>query len=189
MTSTGLQEFKEVLRNFREMSSLALKGTIAAPLIQYWTKVGPPPAVAVPILTSVVGFVAVMWTFHFWHAATKKRIDARMRWCIFIFCASLLASGFLFERFTARPGAGRDLVVCGYAFRPSITQAITADYDCEKALSDAEYDANRVWTGASIALVHLTLIVCWMTAFVSISMFISAFIILHRRPFMKRTNA
>lgn len=171
------------------MSSLALKGTIAAPLIGFLTKLGPPPATAVPILTSITGFIAVIWTFHFWHDVSQRRLNARMRLCLLVFCVALLASGILFGLYTIRPGSGRDLVVCGYSLRPDILPLMTAGYTSEQALRDAEYDASQVWTETSIVVVRLALTASWLIAFVSISMFVSTFIILQRRPHATLTKA
>jgi hypothetical protein len=166
--SPGIEQFKVVLKDFRDMSSLALKGTLAAPVINFWTKLGPPPAPAVTMLTSLMGFIAVVWTFHFWYGMSKRRLGSRMVLCVVVFCGTLLASGVLFDLFTVRPGGGRDLVVCGYSVLPDIRPLMTGDYTPLRALRESEYDAGRVWTRTSITVVHLALILCWLMAFASL---------------------
>jgi hypothetical protein len=133
------------------------------------------------MLTSLMSFIAVIWTFHFWHSISKKRLGSRMVLCLVVFCGTLLGSGVLFDQFTVRPGAGRDLVVCGYSVLPDIRPLMTGDYTPLRALRESEYDAERVWTRTSITVIHMALILSWLMAFASLSMFIATFIIQHRR--------
>jgi hypothetical protein len=129
-----------------------------------------------------MGFIAVVWTFHFSYGASKRRLDARMVVCVPVFCGALLAAGILLEGFTVRPGSGRDLVVCGYSVLPELRPLIAAgDLTPLKALRGAEYDPYQVWTRASVIIVHVTLVTCWLLAFVSFSMFLATFIILQKR--------
>jgi hypothetical protein len=179
VADTGLQEFRQVLKNFRELGSLAVKGTVALPLLNIWLKFGPPPAAAMAICTSALQFLAVMWTFHFWHGTPRKNLDRRMRVCAVLFVLGLLASGVLLERFTMRPGPKREVVVKGYVLRSEVQPLIGPNFDTTAALQAAGYDPEQVWTAASIGTIHVLLVASWMIAFVSIAMFISAFLLRH----------
>jgi hypothetical protein len=181
MNKTGLQEFKEVLKNFRELGSFAIKGTVALPLLNLWYKLGPPPATTIALLTSAMEFLAVMWTFHFWHGMPRKRLNIRMRLSAIVFCIALAASGILIERFTLRRTPARDGIVLGWVLRPDVRPLMSATYTPMDALRDAEYDPRRVWTLGSISLVHAVVIACWLITFVSVSVFTSIFIIQQKR--------
>jgi hypothetical protein len=181
MAATGLQEFKRVVTDFHELSSLAVKGTVALPLLNLWSKVGPPPTTAIAVLTSGLQFLAVMWTFHFWHDTAEKNLNRRMRLCGALFVVGLIASGVLLKQFTVRPGPSRDPVVEGYALRSDVQPLVGPNHTPLDALREAEYDPSEVWTSASVTVVHVVLVVCWMTTFVTIAMFISTFLMLQRR--------
>ncbi len=181
MASTGLEEFKDVLGSFQDLSSLAIKGTVALPLLNLWARLGPPPSVAVSTLTSAAEFVAVIWAFHFWHDYVQSSLERRMRASIAIFCFTLLAAGVLLEEFTIRPTADGERIVFGYVLRPDVKPLLSASYTESEALRDAQFDPQRVWQPWSITVVHLGLIICWIAAFVALGMFVSSFIILQRR--------
>jgi hypothetical protein len=182
MTDTGLREFRQMLANFRELGSLAVKGIVALPLLNVWLKFGPPPAAAMAVCTSALQFLALMWTFHFWHSAPQKNLDRRMRVCAVLFAVGLLASGVLLEDFTLRPGPNRERVVKGYVLRNDVQPLIGPNFDTTTALQAAGYDPEQVWTASSITTIHVLLAVSWMIAFVSIAMFISGFLLQRRKP-------
>jgi hypothetical protein len=181
MNTGGLKEFKDVLKSFRELGALAIKGTVALPLLNIWSKLGPPPAPAVAVLTSAMQFLAVMWAFQFWHNLPRKRLNTLMKVAAAVFCAALAGTGVLMERFTFRPVPDHESVVLGYQLRPDIQPLVKTTYTPMDALHDAEYDPARVWTQGSIILVHVALTVCWLLTFISVSVFASAFLIQQKR--------
>jgi hypothetical protein len=180
MNTGGLKEFKDVLKSFRELGGLAIKGAVALPLLNIWSKLGPPPATAIAVLTSAIQFLSVMWTFHFWAPLPRKVLDTRMKLAAAVFCTALIATSVLMERFTVRPAPGHQSVVLGYQLRPDVQPLVKATYTPMDALHDVEYDPARVWTEGSIIAVHVILTVCWLLTFVSISVFASTFLIQHK---------
>ena len=107
-------------------------------------------------------FLAVMWTFQFWHGLPRKRLETRMKGAAAVFMLALAATGILMDRFTVRPPPARDRIVLGYELRPDVQPLITRTYTPMDALHDAEYDASRVWTQGSIVAVHTGSTVCWL---------------------------
>lgn len=180
MASTGLEEFKQVLTDFHELGSLAVKGTVAAPLLDVLLKFGPPPTAAIAVLTSVMQFLAVMWTFHFWHGTARTKLNRRMKLCAALFVVGLLLSGVLIKQFTASPGLGRDSVVLGYALRSDVQPLIGPNHTPVDALREAQYDASQVWTNPSITAIQVLLVIAWTGTFVAVAMFISTFLMLQR---------
>jgi hypothetical protein len=182
MGANGLKEFKEILKNIRELGSLAITGTVAAPLLNVWLRFGPPPTAAIAVLTSGMQFMAVMWAFHFWRGMPKKDLNRKMKLCVAFFVLGLIVSGFLIEQYTISPGPNRDNIVGGYELRSDVQPMIGPNYTPLDALHESQYDASQVWTRTSITAIHLFLATSWIATFVSIAMFISAFVILHRAP-------
>ena len=181
MASTGLSEFREVLSDFQQLKSLALKGAIAAPLIDIWLKLGPPPPKAIGVFTTLVEFLALVWVFQFWSDTEERSLRVRMRGALCIFLIGLVSSLVLLDRFTVSPGKGRDRVVEGYSLRPDVKRIVGESYTAEEALSGSEYDPDKVWTRESIALLRALITATWMATFSGFAVYLTVFIILQRR--------
>jgi hypothetical protein len=181
MAETGLSEFKEVLSDFQQLSSLALKGIVAAPLMDIWLKLGPPPAKAIGALTALMEFVAVVGVFQFWSDTKERNLRVRMLIALGVFLAGLVSSLVLLQRFTVSPGQGRDRVVEGYSLRADIKPIVNESYTPEQALRESEYDPDKVWTRESIALLRVLITVTWMATFAGFAVYLTVFIILQRR--------
>jgi hypothetical protein len=177
----GLREFKDALSDFRELTALAVKGTIAVPLVALVLKFGPPPSGEVCVLTSGAVFLSMIWTFQFWRNLSEKCLRFRMKSAVLIFCITLSTSGILLATRTLRPGPNRDRIVLGYKLRPDYKRLVSAPPTPMEALEEAEYDPYRIWTSSSIVVVETALIASWVIAFTAAGMFVSAFAILQRR--------
>ena len=181
MATSGLSEFKEVLTDFRQLASLALKGAVTAPLIDIWLRIGPAPTRLVAVLSSLVEFLAVVWVFQFWRDARERRLSVRMKVALGFFFVGMVLSLVLLWTFTISAGQGRDRVVEGFTIRPEIKPLINTSYSAEQALRESEYDAERVWTKRSIVAVQTSMIVIWMTSFAFLAVYLTIFIVLQRR--------
>jgi len=179
--SSGLSEFKETLADFRQMGSLALKLAIVAPLADIGLNMGLAPKNSVAILTSLMEFIAIVWVFHFWHDAEARKLNARMKAGLVLFCLGLVGSLVLLERFTVPPGQGRERVIEGISIRPDVRLLLGPSYTAEDALRDSEYDPDKVWTSGSIAALRTVITVIWLFTFVSLAVYLTTFILLQRR--------
>ena len=180
MAAGGFQEFKTLLKDFRELGALVVKGAVAIPLLNVWLKFGPPPAAAVAMFTSAVQFLAVTWAYHFWYGLGPKRLNLRMRFFVALFVGGLLAFGILLQQFTIRPTPKGELVVEGYALRSDVQPLIGPNYTSLDALREAQFDPSQVWTTASITTIHVLLVVSWLASFASVGLFLSAFLLAHK---------
>jgi hypothetical protein len=181
MEATGLSEFKDVLSDFRQLSSLALKASVAAPLADILLKLGPPPSKAVGVLTSLTEFVAIVWVFQFWSNAPERKLSVRLKIALCLFFVGIVSSLVLLERFTISPGQGRERVIEGLTLRPDVKAVVDASYTPEQALRDSEYDPDKVWTKQSIAVLRTFITVIWMATFACLGIYLTGFIILQRR--------
>jgi hypothetical protein len=181
MATTGLGEFTEVLGDFRQLGSLALKGAVAAPLANLWLKLGPPPTNAIAVLTSLAEFVTVVWVFHFWHDANEGQIKTRMKVSLVCFVAGLVACLVLLEQLTVTPGPGRDRIIIGFRIRPDVQPILTTKYKAEDAMRDNEYDADKVWTRESISIARISVTLTWLFSFSCLAIYLTAFIMSQRR--------
>jgi len=179
--STGMSEFKDVMADFGQLSSLALKGVVTAPLIDLWLRLGPPPAKSMAILTSLFEFVVVVWGFHFWSSIDIQKLNKRMKIALCIFCVGLISSLFLMSMFTVSPGVGRDRVIEGWAVRTDVKPVLNTSYSSEQALRDGEFDPTAVWTATSVATMRILITVVWLVTFAALAGYLTTFIMLERR--------
>lgn len=181
ITPTGMSEFKDVIADFGQLSSLALKGVVAAPWIDLWLRLGPPPAKSMALLTSLFQFVVVIWGFHFWSTIDVQKLNGRMKIALCMFCVGLVSSLFLMSMYTVSPGAGRERVIEGWAVRSDVGPVLSSSYTAEQALRDSEYDPASVWTAESVATMRMLITALWLVTFASLAGYLTAFIMLQRR--------
>ena len=181
MGTTGLSEFKEVLADFQQLGSLALKGVVAAPLADLWLKLGPPPVRPIAVLTSLMEFVTVVWVFQFWYSLKERGLNIRMKLALGFFVLGLVSSLVLLGRFTVSPGEGREKVVEGWSIRPDVRPLLDSSYTAEQALRDSEYDPDRVWTKESVVVVRTSITIVWVATFDCLAVYLTLFLILQRR--------
>ena len=181
MAKNGISEFKAVLSDFQQLGSLALKGAIAAPLADIWFKLGPPPAKAMGGLTALIQFVVVVFVFQFWFNSEERKLRFRMLIALSVFVVCLLSSLMLLDGFTVSPGVGRDRIIEGYSLRPDVKHLVNESYTPEQALTESEYDPDKVWTRGSIAVLRALITVTWMATFAGFAVYLTLFIILQRR--------
>jgi hypothetical protein len=182
MAQTGLNEFREVLSDFRQLSALATKALVVVPFADLWLKLGPPPSKIVASITSLIGFLALVFVFQFWHDAKANRLGAIMKASLILFFIGIMISLALLERFTVSPGHGQERVVEGLFIRSDVKPLIDSSFDNTKeALRASEYDAERVWTKSSIVTLQVLITIVWVVTFGSLVVYLGVFIILQRR--------
>jgi hypothetical protein len=181
MTSNGLSEFRDVLSDFRQLNSQAVKAVIAIPFADVWLKIGPPPSKAVGAITALTEFLVIIWVFQFWYTATENSLRLRMRAALAMFVICMAGSIFLLQRFSVSPGAGKERVVEGVSLRPDVKPLLSDHYSPEDALRESAYDADQVWTRQSVVLMRLAITSAWVGSFACLAVFLNVFVILQRR--------
>lgn len=179
---TGLDEFRTALLDYRSVSSWAMGGTVAVPLIDYLMRLGPPwPwAGGVPIITSVAELLTLICAFHFWSRSSRK---ATSRKIVLLIVALLIFFGaylYFNSTYTFYSPADDEKHAKGFTLRPDVASLIAPDYTPDDALKSAEYRPEEVWTSSSITIIRLTLLVLWLFSFISLSAAIACFVLYHR---------
>jgi len=181
--ATGLQEFRDALIDYKSLSSWAMGGGIAVPLVDYLIRLGPPWPLdgGVPIITSVAELLTLMCAFHLWSRSTRSGLGRRLALLIvllFIFFGAYL---YINGAYTFHSPVDDSKHVKGFILRPDVAPLITADFSAEDALAGNEYQADQVWTSPSINAAMLTLLVGWLLSFISLSAIIASFVLYYRR--------
>jgi hypothetical protein len=112
-----------------------------------------------------------------------------MKIALSLFLVGMASSLILLGRFSVSPGQDREKVIEGYSLRSDVRPLINDSYPAEQALRDSEYDAEKVWTKGSIAILHVLIIVAWTGTFACFAIYLTTFIILQRRVQPKANRA
>lgn len=188
MAKTGLEEFGEVLADFRSVSSWVLKTAVAAPFADFVLQVGAPWPTGVPIITSLVELIALICIFHFWCRKPQKHLTLRMRISLVILVLSCFGYLFLFGFYTFVNPATSKRYAKGFVVRPDIQALIPTEFNSpDEALRGLEYQEDEVWTSNSIVAARLALLGTWVLVFASISVFIGTFVIAQRKRKVRGT--
>ena len=179
---TGLGEFREVVSDFRSVTSWTLNGTVVAPLADIALHLGAPWPSGVPIITSIVELTTVVAAFHFWSRDTQVQLTRRIRIMLVLLCFSFFSYLYLFDTYTFVNPATSKRYAKGFVVRPEIQELIPQHFKtAEDALRGSEYVAEDIWERRSITNVRLLLLVDWLLMFVALSGFIGTFVMAQRR--------
>lgn len=182
MPKSGLQEFREVIVDVRNLGSWVLKTAVAAPLADFVLHVGAPWPSAVPIITSLVELISLICIFHFWFRKTQKQLARRMLISVIILIVSCSSYIYLFGFYTFVNPATSKRYATGFVVRPDIQALIPNEFSSpEEALRGSEYREEDVWTVGSITAARLALLAAWVLVFASLSVFLGTFVIGQRR--------
>jgi hypothetical protein len=188
---TGLEEFNQVIADFRNISSLAVKGAVAAPfadvvLRQFNLGLAPPWPTGVLIISSVAELLALIYIFHYWRSKTQKSFNKRMLGALLIMIVGFSVYIYLFATFTRPQPKTREMLVLG--FEPAnapLEAAFKEGYTADQALDENEYNPALIWTPRSINAMRFGLLAVWLLTFIALSIFIGAFVIAQRRRSVK----
>ena len=190
MPKTGLEEFKEVMSDFKNISSYAVGGTAAAPLaVSLATKLGPPWPPGLSLITSLTELVVMMSIFHFWFDESLEQMSKKISLALILIIISLFSYLFLMNTFVFEYPTTKNKEARGFILNENIKKlAQDPEFDtAEKLLEGYEYDANKIWKPWSITIINLTLMAFWLTFFVSLSIFIGTFVMYQRRKIYKES--
>ena len=179
---SGLDEFRAALLDYKSISSWAMGGTLAVPLVDYAVRLGPPwPWTGgVPIITSIAELLTLICVFHFWSQSSRRSVSRRI--VILIVLLVICFGSYLYFNgtFTFSTPVGEKFVK-GFTLTPDAALLITPEYTTDAMLEEFGYRPEAVWTSSSITVVQLILLFLWLLSFISLSAAIASFVLYHRR--------
>lgn len=184
---TGLEEFNQVISDFRSISSLAVKGAVAAPfadvvLRQFNIGLAPPWPTGVLVITSVAELLALICIFHYWRTKSKKSFNRRMLAALIIMIIGFSGYCYLLGTFTRTHPKTKQSIVLGFEpVNDSLRTAFREGYTADEALEENEYNPATIWSARSINGTRASLLLAWLLTFIALSTFIGAFVIAQRR--------
>jgi hypothetical protein len=184
----GLEEFKEVMADFRSLTSLATKGAVAVPfadlvLRQFDTGISPPWPPGILIITSIAELLTLIFVFNFFFKSTRKALNKLMLALITVLCLSFVGYLYLFSTYTEKHPKTKQAVILGYEpVNNDIKQAFAEGYTVNQMLEENEFAPEKIWTQNSITIIRIVILLVWLVVFVSFSSFVASFVMLQRRP-------
>ena len=187
MARNGIEEFKEVMTDFRSVNSLVAKGAVAAPFAdviirQFDTSISPPWPSGVLIITSIAELLVLMLIFNFFFRRKANTLDRLMVVSLVVLCLTFFGYMLLFSHFTEPHPKSHKLLVIGYEpVSQEMRQAFAEGYTNDQALEENEYVPAKIWTERSITSVRIWILLAWLVAFSSLSSFMGLFVMAQRR--------
>lgn len=184
---TGLEEFNQVIADFRSISSLAVKGAVAAPfadvvLRQFNIGLAPPWPTGVLVITSVAELLVLIYIFQYWRTKSKKSFNRRMLAALVVLIIAFSGYVYLFGTLTRAHPKTKQAIVLGFEpANDSLKTAFSEGYTADEALEENEYNPATIWSSRSINITRITLLLAWLLIFAGLSSFIGAFVISQRQ--------
>ena len=186
MARTGLEEFREVIADFKSLTSWTVKGAVVAPLVDLVLRVGAPWPDGVPVITSVLELITLICVFHFWFGKSHKQLTKLIKVFLIIVCVSFFGHLYLLSTYTFVSPASSKRYAKGFILMPHVKRLIPTEFKtADEVLQNSEYKEEEVWTAGSITAARLTLLAVWLTMFASLSALIATFIMAQRRKTVK----
>jgi hypothetical protein len=186
MVRTGLEEFREVITDFKSLTSWGVKGAVVAPLADLVVHIGAPWPQGVPVITSVLELITLICVFHFWFGKSYKQLTKKIKVFLIVLCVTFFGYLYLLDTYTFVNPASSKRYAKGFFVLPNVQRLIPSEFKSpEEVLSNSEYKEEEVWTAGSITAARLTLLAVWLTMFASLSGLIGTFIMAQRRKTVK----
>ena len=176
------QGFFKYITDFRNVGALIGKGALAAPIVSLIYNVGPPwpSRIAIPILTSMMEVLILIYVFQFWKPLSKTRKQRRMKLSLIAAVLSFLLYFWLFGSFIFNAPDARHRDVRGLIYTEAAESVIDTTYPEQDALKGAGFDPTRIWKPWTVYLMRFLVLVSWLVFFASISVYLATFVLLKR---------
>jgi ABC-type xylose transport system permease subunit len=176
--ASGLDDFKLLLKEFRGLSVWAVGGSLVVPFAAALADLSPPwPAGIVPI-TAVAELLALVLVFQFFKNSKRRVTNRLLLLSVAIFAITMTVYLIAFSYFTYRVPTTKERFVKGYKCTIN-AEKVFKDRCPDLGLDElrtAGYEAERLWTSGSIALVRTGLALVWSLLFVALSFALGAFL-------------
>ncbi len=181
--ANGLDEFKIFLKEFRGLSLWAVGGSIVVPFAAALADLSPPwPNGIVPV-TAIVELLALILVFQFFRNSKRKVVNRILLVAVVLFAITGTIYLASVSYFTYEVPTTHEQFVKGYECSADAKAVFT--YKCPDLgldeLKTAEFEAERLWTRRSIAVVRTSLTVVWSIVFVALSFAVGTFLVYQMR--------
>jgi hypothetical protein len=190
--TTGLDGFKELLKEFRELGLWAAGGA-TVPFAAHLVSLSPPWPKGIVVVTSVVELIALVFVYQFVKSGRRRTVNR----ILMVGALAMTVAGMVYllgnSIYTFEVPTTKERFVKGFVCTENAQLVFkercpALDLD---DLATANYEAERLWTPESIAMTRVGLVFFWLVAFVALSVTIGSFVVYQaqlRKP-LRRTPA
>jgi asparagine N-glycosylation enzyme membrane subunit Stt3 len=178
--ASGMVFFKRLLTEFRGLSVGTAGSAVAVPFAAALIDLSPPWPRGVVLATAVVELVALVLVCQFFKSAKRRTINRAL--LIGTLVLALVSTAYLtmLSLYTYQVPTTGERFVKGYDCTPEAV-AVLKERPCSSLrlddLQTVEYKAEWLWTGRSIALIRMTLVLLWFLVFASLSLVLGSFLV------------
>jgi hypothetical protein len=174
-----VHEFWKFAKDYQSGIAWVARLAVSAPLASILLGIGPPwpNATAVPVATSILQIVILMYGFQFWDKHSVPALKRRMQWFIAAMAVTFIAYLFLFSFFTFEgPLGGRD--VKGFRYVPNTQKLLEA----HPSMSERELLWNgagvpeRIWEEWTLFIMRPSIMIVWLVFFGAVAAYIVSFV-------------
>lgn len=190
----GIDDFKRLLDEFRGLSTWSVGGAVAVPFAAALVDLSPPWPKGAVLVTAVVELLVLALVFQFLRNARKNVINWTMAASVLVLAVVSPIYLLQLSLYTYEVPTTKERFVKGDECTPDAKEVFPdrcPDLGLDE-LRGAEYAAERLWTGRSIASVRVRLMLLWAAAFVALSAALGSFLVYQLRSRKKpkrRTEA
>jgi len=178
--ASGLDDFKRLLTEFRGLSVWAVGSAVAVPFAAALIDLSPPWPRGVVLATAVVELVALVLVFQFFKSAKRRPINRVLLTGTLVLALVSPVYLTMLSLYTYQVPTTGERFVKGYDCTPEAV-AVLKERPCSSLrlydLQTVEYKAEWLWTGGSIAVIRITLVLLWFLVFASLSLALGSFLV------------
>lgn len=172
-----LDDLRRYLKSVKELWAWAA-GAAVVPFLVNFANLAPPWPPAIAYLTAVFELVALLWAYHSMQSISRVEATVRLRrYMVFFFGVTIL---YLFVHSLFTIGVPRSDLVLVKGFmctEVAASQFANCPWLIAEDIQQAEWDAALLWTPLSIAVTRIGIVLLWLLAFFSLSLFLGAFLV------------
>jgi hypothetical protein len=192
---TGLDEFKQLLSEYKSLSVWAAGASIVIPFVASFLAVIPPWPDGLDIITAIIQLGALVVAYQTFRNSAKVVTKSVKRWAA-IGLTALLCYLIIFSMFTVYdPGTSHSYII-GFQCLPDARQlselrklAGVCPFLQYQDLRTVGYDPSLLWTKTSITAIRVSLIAVWFTLFICLAFLIGHFLVFQMRRKLRGTSS
>jgi hypothetical protein len=188
---TGLDDFKQLLKEFRGLSLWAAGGSVVLPFIASFIAVIPPWPNGLNVMTSVFQLVALIFVYQAYSGSKRATITRNIGILAAALFVIILVYMIVFSMLTIYVPEAKRSIVIGYECIPNAKVVFGSKcpfLDLED-LAGVAYDEFLLWTRMSIALTRSLLIALWFLFFICLASLIGQFLVFQMKRNVKAAKA
>lgn len=178
MASTGIDDFKLILKEFRWLSIWSVGGA-TVPFAAALTELSPPWPSGIVLVTSIIELITIAVSFQFFKEARRVTVNTILLISLICFAGVGIAYLWNLSIYTYQIPTTNERFVKGNICTPDALDLFGTrcpDLGLDE-LRQAEYEAERLWTKKSIATIRIILVFLWAMTFLFLSLLLGTFLV------------